>query len=128
MVLAHLRHDLDYNRLLKLLKVKPFGTPGRNLKNLATLGMEVIYREGSLDEIKGHLLDGRPCIALVRTASLSYWTYSTDHAVVVVGFDENTIYLNDPAFEDHPQSVSVTGFELAWMEFDYRYSVIVPQA
>ncbi|MBE7469330.1 MAG: hypothetical protein HS114_09375 [Anaerolineales bacterium] len=59
---------------------------------------------------------------------MAYWTYSIDHAVVVVGFDENTIYLNDPAFETSPQAVSVTEFELAWMEFDYRYSVIMPQA
>lgn len=128
MVLAHLGKNPDYNRLLKLLKVKPFGTPGRNLKNLASLGVEVIYREGSLNEVKDHLLNGRPCIALVRTAELAYWTYSIDHAVVVVGFDEKTIYLNDPAFETSPQAVSVTEFELAWMEFDYRYSVIMPQA
>jgi ABC-type bacteriocin/lantibiotic exporter with double-glycine peptidase domain len=126
MVLTYLGQPVKYDQLLKLLKVKPFGTPGHNLKNLAILGVQVTYREGSLEEIKSHLLGGRPCIALVRTADLSYWSYSTDHAVVVVGFDEDTIYLNDPAFENHPQSVSLIEFELAWLEFDYRYGVLVP--
>jgi ABC-type bacteriocin/lantibiotic exporter with double-glycine peptidase domain len=128
MVLAHSGQQVDYDQLLKLLQVKSYGTSGRHLKNLTALGVQIIYREGSLDELKSYLLDGKPCIALVRTAELPYWTYSTDHAVVVVGFDDDTIYLNDPAFEAHPQSVPTTAFELAWMEFDYRYGVIVPQS
>lgn len=125
MVLAHLGQQVDYDHLLKVLQVKPYGTSGRNLKNLINFGVQVIYREGSLEEVKSHLLAGRPCITLVRTAELSYWTYSTDHAVVAVGFDENFIYLHDPAFDEHPQSVMIQEFELAWMEFDYRYSVLI---
>lgn len=45
MVLTYLGQPIEYERLLKLLKVKPFGTPGHNLKNLATLGVQVTYRE-----------------------------------------------------------------------------------
>ena len=71
--------------------------------------------------------NGLPCIVLVRTADLSYWAYGTDHAVVVVGFDEQTIYVNDPVFDEHPISVPIIEFELAWMAFDYRYSVITHQ-
>lgn len=127
MVLAHIGQPTDYDQLLKLLKVKSFGTSGRNLKNLTSLGIEVIYREGSMEEIKSHLLAGQPCITLVRTAELAYWTYSTDHAVVVVGFDEHTVYLNDPAFNEHPQSADMQKFELAWMDFDYRYCVMMLQ-
>ena len=125
MVLMHLGHKVDYSRLLKLLRVKPFGTSGQNLKYLESLDVQVIYREGSLDELRTYLLDGVPCIALVRTTELSYWTYSTDHALVVVGFDEQVIYVNDPAFVRHPISVPVTQFELAWLDFDYRYGVVI---
>ncbi len=125
MVLTSIKIKIDYNQLLKLLKVKSFGTSGQNLKNLTSLGVQVVYREGSMDEIKAHLLNELPCIALVRTADLSYWQYSTDHALLVVGFDEETIFINDPAFEAHPLSVPVTEVELAWMEFDYRYGVIM---
>jgi uncharacterized protein YvpB len=64
---------------------------------------------------------------LVRTADLPYWDYGTDHALVVVGFDEQNIYVNDPAFDNHPIPISVIEFELAWMAFDYRYSLITHQ-
>ena len=47
--------------------------------------------------------------------------------MVVVGFDEQTIYVNDPVFDEHPISVPIIEFELAWMAFDYRYSVITHQ-
>jgi len=113
-----------YDRLLKLLKIKAFGAAGQNLKYLTTLGVQVAYREGTLDELKSHLLNESPCIVLVRTTDLSYWSYGTDHAVVVVGFDEQSIYVNDPAFEAHPIPVSAVEFELAWMTFDYRYALI----
>jgi ABC-type bacteriocin/lantibiotic exporter with double-glycine peptidase domain len=124
MVLEYLNVKIKYQQLRKLLKVKPYGTPGQNLKNLSSLGLQIAYREGSLEQIKNHLQNDAPCIALVRTADLPYWDYGTDHAVVVVGFDEQAIYVNDPAFDDHPISVPVIEFELAWMAFDYRYGVI----
>jgi ABC-type bacteriocin/lantibiotic exporter with double-glycine peptidase domain len=127
MVLAYLNVQIKYQQLLRLLKVKPYGTPGQNLKYLSSLGLQIAYREGSLEQIKNYLQNDVPCITLVRTADLSYWDYGTDHAVVVVGFDEQTIYVNDPAFDNRPIPVPVVEFELAWMAFDYRYGVITHQ-
>jgi ABC-type bacteriocin/lantibiotic exporter with double-glycine peptidase domain len=124
MVLSHLGMIIAYEELLKLLKVKSFGAAGQNLKYLSSLGVNVVYREGSLSELKQHLEAGFPCVVLVRTAELSYWSYSTDHAVVVVGFDDDYIFVNDPAFDLAPVAVPVTEFELAWMFFDYRYGLI----
>lgn len=128
MVLGYLNVEIQYQQLLKLLKMKPYGTPGQNLKYLSSLGLQIVYREGSLEQIKNYLQNGVPCITLVRTADLSYWDYGTDHALVVVGFDEQAISVNDPAFNEYPISVPVIEFELAWMAFDYRYGVITHQA
>ena len=114
----------DYARLLQLLDVKPHGTPGSHVNNLVSLGVRVRYAHGTLNELLDHLAEGRPCIVLVRTSHLPYWAYTTDHAVLVVGFDEQAVYVNDPAFELSPQRVPYADFELAWMEFDYRYAVI----
>ncbi|MCX6049272.1 MAG: C39 family peptidase [Chloroflexi bacterium] len=125
MTLVYLNKRISYNQLHKLLKVKAFGTPGHHLHHLATLKLQVIYREGTIDEIKAHLLRGTPCIALVRTADLDYWSYTTDHALVVVGFDEQTVFVNDPAFEAYPLSIPIKQFELAWMAFDYRYGCLL---
>lgn len=125
MVLAYLKITIGYDQLLKLLKVRPYGTAGQNLKYLQSLDVQVIYREGSLTELKASLETGTPWIVLVRTEELSYWSYSTDHALIVVGFDEQTIYVNDPAFEEASLAIPVTEFELAWMAVDYRYGAIL---
>jgi len=114
----------DYGRLLRVLEVKSYGAPGSRLNNLVSLGVQVRYAQGALDELFDYLTGGQPCIVLVRTNHLPYWTYATDHAVLVVGFDEQAVYVNDPAFEQSPQHISHAEFELAWLEFDYRYAVI----
>jgi ABC-type bacteriocin/lantibiotic exporter with double-glycine peptidase domain len=124
MMLDHLGVPADYDRLLQLLDVKPYGTPGSRLNNLAGLGVQVRYAQGTMDELFDYLTRKQPCIVLVRTDQLPHWAYATDHAVLVVGFDEHAVYVNDPAFEQAPQRVSRADFELAWLEFDYRYAVI----
>ena len=124
MALDYLGVAANYDRLLKVLDVKPYGTPGSRLNNLVSLNVRVCYSQGTLNELLDHLSQERPCIVLVRTNQLPYWTYATDHAVLVVGYDERAVYINDPAFEQAPQHVSLADFELAWLEFDYRYAVI----
>jgi len=124
MMLDYLDVPVSYDHLLKLLDVQSYGTPASRLNKLTDLGVRVRYTQGSLDELLDELARGRPCMALVRTSQLPYWTYATDHAVVVVGYDEQGVYINDPAFEQAPQFASRSEFELAWLEFDYRYAVI----
>lgn len=77
-----------------------------------------------MEDLRSNLTAGHPCIVLLNTGDLSYWPYATDHAVLVVGIDEQAVYLNDPAFDEAPIRVSLIEFELAWMEMDFRYSVI----
>jgi uncharacterized protein YvpB len=74
--------------------------------------------------LAAHLLHGEPCIVFLRTGELPYWQEDTGHAVVLVGMDEDVVYLNDPAFAQAPQRVSRGDFLLAWLEFDYDYAVI----
>jgi len=125
MCLAYIGVNINYTRLLKLLKVMPYGTPGHNLKYLASKHIQVSYREGNLDELKTLLEDNLPCITLVRTSDLPHWHYTTDHAIVAIGFDEDAVYVNDPAFEAHPLKVPLAKFELAWLAFDYRFGVLL---
>lgn len=124
MVLTHLGFQMEYDTILHLLKVRAFGASGQNLKYLSPLGVTVIYREGSLDEQKHHWQNGYPCIVLVRTAELPHWGYATDHAVVVVGMEDQQVFIHDPAFAAAPIAIPLTAFELAWMDFDYRYAVL----
>jgi uncharacterized protein YvpB len=72
------------------------------------------------------LQEGHPVIVFVRTGELPHWTYSTDHALVVVGYDENLLYVNDPAHPEAPVTVPRGDFELAWLERDYFYALIAP--
>jgi ABC-type bacteriocin/lantibiotic exporter with double-glycine peptidase domain len=72
MVLEHLSILIDYDRLLRLLGVERYGTPGSHLKNLGDLGVNVRYALGTLQELFEYLGGGKPCIVLVRTGQLPY--------------------------------------------------------
>jgi len=128
MVLVHLSHDVPYERLLKVLGTRGFGTPAENILRLDLLGVRVTLEELSPPQILDQLHHGRPVIAFVRTADLPYWSLEVDHAVVVVGIDEEAevIYLNDPAMQEAPQAVPLAALELAMQRFDYRCAIIQP--
>ncbi|HLB45575.1 MAG TPA: cysteine peptidase family C39 domain-containing protein [Anaerolineales bacterium] len=125
MVLGYMGLTVAYDQLLKLIRVNWFGTPFFKLRELEQLGVTVIYKQGLLRELHEHLLNDRPCIAFVRTSELSYWSLATDHSVVVVGLDDKSVYLNDPEFADAPIPVSRGDFDLAWLERDEIYAVLL---
>lgn len=124
MALDYAGVSIAYNRLLRLLDVQSYGTPGSRLNRLTALDVNVRYAYGTTNLLVDALTDKHPCIVLLRTGYLPYWTYATDHAILVIGFDEHNFYVNDPAFEQAPYQVSRSDLELAWMEFDYRYALI----
>jgi ABC-type bacteriocin/lantibiotic exporter with double-glycine peptidase domain len=125
MVLAYRHVPVSYRRLLRLLKTTPYGAFSSNIRELKQLGITVLYQQGSLEELGNHLNNDRPAIAFVKTYQLPYWNEETDHAVVVVGLDDTHIYVNDPAFPNAPTLVSRGDFELAWLEWDELYAVLV---
>lgn len=125
MALEYLGLPTPYDRLLKLLKIESFGTFFSNLRELEQLGVTVVYKRGTLDELHDHLSKNQPCIALVETGELPYWERSTPHAVVVVGLDDQFVYLNDPAVDEAPVQVSHGDFGLAWFERDELYAALM---
>ncbi len=124
MVLDYLGMSVDYAQLLATLRISSIGSPRRNITRLARFGLNVIYGESDLQSVAQQLTDGHPVITFVDTAELPYWSYPSNHAVVIVGLDENTIILNDPAFTDSQQRVPVGDFELAWLNCDNACAVI----
>ncbi len=124
MALAHLGREIDYPRLLQLLKVKPHGAPAGNIRLLATLNLNVIYSQTDLAGLEAMLQQGQPVITFVRTGELPHWTYTTDHALLVVGYDKDQLHLNDPDRDEAPIAVPRGDFELAWLERDYYYALV----
>ncbi len=124
MVLAYLDRVMDYAALLSLLKIRPHGAPAGNIRLLASLNLNVVYSKTDMVGLEAMLQQGHPAIVFVRTGELPYWTYSTDHALLVVGYDESQLYVNDPYYSEAPIAVPRGDFELAWLEHDYRYALI----
>jgi len=124
MALANLGRAIDYPQLLKLLRIRDYGAPASNIRVLENLGLTVVYSQTGLAGLKAMLQEGHPVIVFVRTGELPYWTYSTDHALLVVGYDESLFYVIDPAQSEALISVPAGDFELAWLERDYFYALI----
>jgi uncharacterized protein YvpB len=87
--------------------------------------LQVEFGPLTLSLVYDRLNAGTPVIALVRTLFLDYWQADLAHAVVVVGYDDQHLLLNDPALQDAPQRATPTGFLAAWGEFDYLCGTIV---
>jgi len=126
MVLAYLDRAMDYAELLSLLRIKPYGAPAGNISLLASLNLNVVYSKTDMAGLEAMLQQGHPVIVFVRTGELPYWTYNTDHALVVAGYDESQLYVNDPYYSEAPIAVPRGDFELAWLERDYHYALIIP--
>ena len=125
MILRYIGKSIAYNRLVSLLQVKRgLGARSSNIHFLKRLDVTVLYTQGSLDSIRAHLQNGNPCIAFVLTGELPYWSYSVQHALVVVGMDEEKVWIHDPEFEQAPIAISIGDFDLAWLEMDMMFAVI----
>lgn len=125
MMLLHLGQAVNYDHLLKLLRVKSgIGAPISNVLQLDKLGLSITYRQGTWSDLQNHLLNNQPCLTPVQSGELPYWTEDTYHAVVVIGLDDDNIYLNDPALPASPISAPRGDFDLAWLARDEMYAVL----
>ena len=133
MVLDYLAVPVNYPRLRRLLGTSEAGTPFHHVDRLRAQGFFVARGQGDIETLWSHLTTGLPVIVALRTDDLAYWIMrsdirdeekATDHAVVVVGLDEQAVYVDDPDFEQAPQMIELDEFLLAWLERDYEYVVI----
>jgi ABC-type bacteriocin/lantibiotic exporter with double-glycine peptidase domain len=133
MVLSYWGERVDEGRLVRQLETSDAGAFFFNLDRLRSWRLVVERVRGDLELLQLQLEAGRPLIVPVDTGLLPYWITRTDvaeaervtdHAVVVVGIDEESVYVNDPDFETAPQRVEQAWFDEAWRNHEHWYAVI----
>jgi len=101
------------------------GTAAKNITRLSALGVEVEWREhGTVGEFGQAIAEDKVPVVFVRTGELPYWDQDVPHALVIVGVEADTVYVNDPAFENAPIPIPVGDFELAWDEFGGQWAIV----
>lgn len=99
---------------------------GTNRKG--TSAINIIMLNASLPKIKAELqhwslaklqkfLESKrqPCIVAVKTNLLPYWKGKAGrHAVVIHGFDDKRVFINDPYYKDKEFRVKIKAFMAAW--------------
>jgi ABC-type bacteriocin/lantibiotic exporter with double-glycine peptidase domain len=111
MVLNYLQVSVSYARIRRLLGTTAEGTPFHHLERLRAIGVTVIRDKGSIRILAAFLNSNLPIIVDVHTGELPYWWTRTDisesekataHAVVVVGIEDQTIFIHDPDVDQAP--------------------------
>lgn len=125
MALQHIHIHQSQPQLNQLLGLSETGVPAARVRRLSRLGVSVIYTTGDETALRTAIDRGLPPIVFLSTGDLPYWQSNLRHAVLVVGYDDAAVYLNDPVFGEASQQVSWGDFMLAWSEFDYRYALLV---
>ena len=128
MVLAHYGQTVDESELRQLLDTQPTGTRARNLESLASLGFKLLLEPSSLAHLIEALEAGLAPIVFLDTGHLDYWDVDCAHVTVLVGLDEEAVYLNDPFFESAPQRTSLSGFLSAWALNSHLAAIVRPQS
>jgi ABC-type bacteriocin/lantibiotic exporter with double-glycine peptidase domain len=128
MTLAYWGQNSSYQELVERLEIRSYGAPARNILHLASADLRVTYSQSDPAGLERLLAGGQPVIVFVRTTELPYWSYGTDHALVVTGYDHGHFYLNDPAYPRAALPVARGDFELAWLERDYACALLFSPA
>lgn len=106
--------------------IKDSGVPYSHVVRLASPEFNIIFATGVLKDIEQWLVQGLPVIVFVQASELPYhrgkWF---QHAVLIIGLDEQNIYILDPDTEIVPVKVPVLDFLLAWDAMDNHFAVLL---
>lgn len=101
-------------------------TPFPQLEKLADfLGLAInVTRWGELEDLAPYLEAGLPVIVAVDIDDLADCPHVGNHAVVIVGFKDESVFVNDPSSLDSAQEIDREEFMMAWSYRDFQSAVI----
>jgi ABC-type bacteriocin/lantibiotic exporter with double-glycine peptidase domain len=118
MVLSYLGMEVSESSLRTMLETDDIGTPVDKISEPEkSLDIKILATNMSLSTLKTHLDQKTPAIAFLYTEPLPYWQAKTAHAVVVVGYENGDILVNDPMFKTTPKRVQEKRFLESWQFF-----------
>jgi ABC-type bacteriocin/lantibiotic exporter with double-glycine peptidase domain len=120
-------HGLQHSQteLNRLFETTSAGTPRSRLLRLERYGLRVALEFGSELTISQTIDQNCPLIIFVRTGQLtSYWDIDTQHALVIIGYDDDSVFVQDPAFPTAPIQIDQDELYLAWLELDYAFAIV----
>ncbi len=129
MVQAYWGRPASRAALIKQLGTEPaLGTPASRLLRLQSSAWSVQYQRADESDLRRWLAQHIPVILLVDTAELPYWSRRCAHAIVLIGLEGDTAYVNDPAFDAAPIAVPLGDLLLAFDAMNNLAAVITPAA
>ena len=127
MVIAHYGRNESEDSVRQLLGTTSRGTRAANVTNVVQLGFDVRFGTSNLLQLRATLAANVPPIIFLLTGTLDYWETNDAHAVVLIGVDAASVYLNDPFFDPFAQT-SLANFQQAWATTGHLAAFIRPQS
>lgn len=124
-VLAYFNITQSQRRLNRILGLTSLGVPFSHIARVEQLGVNVTILYGEENRIREQLDMERPLIYPVQTGQLHYWNkINVQHAITVIGYDNEYLFVNDPAFDVAPQKIGWIELLLAGEIYDYTFATI----
>lgn len=125
MVLRYLGTSKSQRQLNRLFQLTPFGVPFSRIQRLESFGVAVSVQAFGDERTITSTIDQQVApIVFLQTEPLPYWQASTQHALVVVGYDASHFFVNDPILSQGATPISFNAFMLAWDGMDYAYALV----
>jgi len=117
MVLEFFGIAVSESALRAKLKTRPFGTHVINILTIndEPYGLETAIEFWSLEQLKAYLAKYKtPCIVTVWTEFLMHWNTACLHSVIVNGYDDEHVIINDPNFDEREFYIPYEDFLTTW--------------